>query len=427
MILAQIVPAQVAPRQTAPKGPRALGLLQLAPNGKAHLIPITIMYDGQFYDASAYKASPVPMALESGTVYEAVRTGVSQGLFTVTGALQANNTWIGDGTWQSASELAAAAKRKSAPPKQRSEPVEGPPVLRRGGPEKPKSPESAQTAPPGGSNPTSTGSSPAPTTPAPTSGPVASAPAPPVAPSAEEDPNRPVLRRGAPSSAERKQPELSIPAVGKGRPPTTPTSVVPTTKLEMTPAISDSDGPDPRPYSYPLKPEEEKKLREKILAVAADEVRLRAKELARETVAPPARSHTPARVGTSTKLPQPTFEDVQLHAFDLSNSNEPVLVLTTKARMPSRPNTAGADLQYIVTVVARDDMYGELHKAFTSITDTQHSDVLPRLEFIDAVDADGDGRGELLFRHISDAGRAFIVYRVIGDRLWPLFQGTPGQ
>ena len=52
--------------------------------------------------------------------------------------------------------------------------------------------------------------------------------------------------------------------------------------------------------------------------------------------------------------------------------------------------------------------------------------VLPRLELVDAVDADGDGRGELLFRQISDAGRAFVLYRVIGDRLWPLFRGTPG-
>ena len=65
-----------------------MGLLQLAPSGKAHLIPITILYDGEFYDASAYKAAPVPMALESGTVYEAVRAGVSQGLFTVSSALQ---------------------------------------------------------------------------------------------------------------------------------------------------------------------------------------------------------------------------------------------------------------------------------------------------------------------------------------------------
>ncbi len=89
-------------------------MLQLAPNGKAHLIPITILYDGEFYDASAYKAAPVPMALESGTVYEALRTGVSQGLFTSQRALQANNTWIGDGTWQSASALAAARSQEES-------------------------------------------------------------------------------------------------------------------------------------------------------------------------------------------------------------------------------------------------------------------------------------------------------------------------
>src|ERR1700758_2911487 len=77
--------AQYAQRPAAAKqskGPRALGLLQLSPDGKARLIPIAILYNGEFYDASAYKASPVPMALESGIVYEAERTGASLGLFT---------------------------------------------------------------------------------------------------------------------------------------------------------------------------------------------------------------------------------------------------------------------------------------------------------------------------------------------------------
>ena len=78
------VPAQITRAPKTSKGPRALGLLELAPNGKARLIPITIMIDGKYYDASAYKASPVPMALWSETVYEAVQTGVSLGLFTVT-------------------------------------------------------------------------------------------------------------------------------------------------------------------------------------------------------------------------------------------------------------------------------------------------------------------------------------------------------
>jgi hypothetical protein len=110
-----MLPAAVsaqAGRAKAAQGPRALGLLELAANGKAHLIPITILIDGQYYDASAYKASPVPMALWSETVYEALRTGVSQGLFTVTGALQRKDArdateWTGAGTWQPADDRKA--------------------------------------------------------------------------------------------------------------------------------------------------------------------------------------------------------------------------------------------------------------------------------------------------------------------------------
>ena len=181
-----------------------MGLLQLSPNGKAHLIPITILYDGEFYDASAYKASPVPMALESGTVYEAVHTGVSQGLFTVSSALQGNNTWIGEGTWQSAADLAAAAalaaKKKEARSKPAPEPVEGPPVLRRASAA--KAPEPAPSSPPADSKPAPTASAPVSAAPAPAAAPPAPTPAPPVA---EEDPNRPVLKRGAPSPAELKK------------------------------------------------------------------------------------------------------------------------------------------------------------------------------------------------------------------------------
>lgn len=482
-VLAQSVCAQSAAGKKAPKGPRALGLVQLLPNGKARLIPVTILYDGEFYDASAYKAAPVPMALESGTVYEGVRTGVSQGLFTVSSALQGNNTWVGDGTWQTASAIAAAkdaaAKKKAIMSKPAPEPVEGPPVLRRANAKPPKASEDAPAPAPAGpapasSTPPTSASAPAASTPPvqdseadsdrpvlkrPTSAtapadstpatapeteedpdrPVLKRPAEAAAPAAstpaaasepEEDPNRPVLKRGKPTAEELKKRNAAVsatasPATAKdAHKPAAAASTGTPNPLQLIPAISDAAGPDPRPYAYSLKPEEEPKLRNKMLTLAGDEVRAWAAQpgqSAGSQAAPRA-----SRPGTRAKPPQATFADVQLHAFDLSNSNEPVVVLTAKAQLPLRPNTS-SDLQYVITLVAREDMYGDLHKVFASVTDSQHFDVLSKLELIDAVDADGDGRGELLFRQVSDAGSAFVLYRVIGDRLWPLFQGTPGQ
>jgi hypothetical protein len=380
------------------------------------LIPIVIMDHGKFYDAGAYKASPVPMALEWGTVYEAVNAGVSQGLFTVNAAFRGKDTWIGDGKWQSAAEIAALAARKPASASTTSvEETGAPPVLRRSTSEKPKSPEPAPAP-----SPSKTPTEPAPTaTPPPASAPApaASNPDP-----FETDPNRPVLRRGKPTPRTEEQDfHTSLTTPAKTPPPALSGPV------QLISAISDAGGPDPRPYGYSLKPDEEQKFRTRMLVLAAEEVRARARHLAADTVGAPAAPTTASRNSklANRKTSQPGFEDVQMRVFDLSNSNEPILVLTAKARIAEGEKSAGADVQYYVTVVARNDLYGELHKAFSNVTDSQHLDVLPRFELIDAVDADGDGRGELLFRQSSGAGTSFVLYRVIGDRLWPLFQGNP--
>src|SRR5256885_14470159 len=89
----QTNPSQSTRREAARKGPRALALLELPASGKARLVPITVMYDGKFYDAGSYKASPTPMALQRDTVYEAIRTAASQGLFTVIDAFPRGNEW----------------------------------------------------------------------------------------------------------------------------------------------------------------------------------------------------------------------------------------------------------------------------------------------------------------------------------------------
>ena len=178
-----------------------------------------------------------------------------------------------------------------------------------------------------------------------------------------------------------------------------------------------------------MKPDDEQQFRKKILAMAADEISARIKRLAAATTAEPAPARPTAQRGATAaaKTPQPIFDDVQLHVVDLSSSNEPMLILMAKAQMAQGRGEGAANLQYMITLVARQDIYGDLHKVFSNVTDAQHLDVLPRYDFIDVVDADGDGRGELLFRKVSDAASAFTIYRVIGNQLWPLFDGTLGE
>src|SRR5690242_8260395 len=91
--------AQLARRRTVSKGPRAVGLVEVDKGGRAHLIPVVIMVDGKFYDASVYKADPVPMTLQPETVYEGTKAGLSQGLFTVRTGVQAPG-WYGLGIWK---------------------------------------------------------------------------------------------------------------------------------------------------------------------------------------------------------------------------------------------------------------------------------------------------------------------------------------
>jgi hypothetical protein len=443
--LAQIAGAQTKVSTKKPKGPRALALVELTPTGAAHLIPVVIMVDGEFYDASAYKAAPVPMALESGTVYEAERMGTSLGLFTVTGALQGpNNTWAGAGTWLPAGSKPAHAAHKAESKPRDLEENDGPPVLRRRG-EKPTPAEPAPPPTPAPAASAPTASTPAPATPAPAA-PAASAPAAPAtaaastAPpvpawppaSADEDPDRPVLRRGKPRPSAKKKPTASSTSQTTA-PPSAALAAKPAKSMpsgpQMVPAISDAGGPEPHSYAYPMKPDEEPRFRKKILAMAADEITARVKQLASETVGTPAPAHPAARRGStaSAKPPQPSFDDVQLQVIDPSSSNEPILILMAKAQMPAGRNDGPAALPSMITLVARQDIYGDLHKVFSNVTDAQHLDVLPRYDFIDVVDADGDGRGELLFRKVSDAASAFTIYRVIGNQLWPLFDGTLGE
>jgi len=434
---AHLVSAQTPRGAKKVKGPRALGVLELGPKGKARLIPITILLDGQYYDATAYKASPVPIALWSGTVYEGFRSGVSQGLFTVTGALENPQTkeWLGEGSWVAAGSMPAKSAKKagSAEPRGLND-DSGPPVLRRAGAEAPKPPETAPAPPVAQTPPQPAPATPAPAAPSTPAPAIAAAAAPPADAPAPEDPNRPTLKRGKPAA---KPPEpFFAPVASAPQPgskvipaPNTPAAAAKTTPMDLIPAISDAAGPEPQSYKYEMKPDDENQSRSRVLAFAADDVWARAQRLSGAT-----KSASPVKTSPKTKPapkpPQPTFSDVQFRAFDLSNSNEPIFVVTAAARLPQSAKgkaEPAPQTEFLVSLVVREDINGDFHKILSNVTDTDHLDVLPRMDFIDAVDADGDGRGELLFRQVSDAGSAFIVYRVIGNQLWTLFQGTPGS
>ena len=98
---------------------------------KARIIPVAIMMDGKFYDAGSYKASPVPMALDFGVVYEAFQSGVSQGTLTITQPGQLNHEWIAEGTWLPAGMKDPKAHKKYEAPVIADDDKDGPPVLHR--------------------------------------------------------------------------------------------------------------------------------------------------------------------------------------------------------------------------------------------------------------------------------------------------------
>jgi hypothetical protein len=258
--LAQIAPAQVARKAKKESGPRALGLVELSSDGKARLLPVCIMVDGKFYDAGAYKASPVPLALWTSTVYEGEKTGVPQGLFTIAEAGHVgNDVWFGVGKWvpvgsesRSHPKDKKGEKEKDAKPKFDED--EGPPKLRRSESPKPsdsgastagqspssqpdnKSPSTSAGSPP------SSGEKPSPTAKA------AAAPSGDTKPedsipntSNDEDPNRPVLKRGKTETLGDEHPKVGA-STGVPRRPAIPTAATETKKgsLQLIPAISDA-------------------------------------------------------------------------------------------------------------------------------------------------------------------------------------------
>lgn len=492
----EIIPAERKTPRKKDNGPRAVGLIQMGANGKSSIIPIAILINGKFWDASAYKADPVPMALESGTVYEGERSGSSLGLFTVGSALHSNNPeaaipWLGTGVWRAAgTEPVKHQKAEAAPVGIES--TDGPPRLKR-------SIGTTSSSTPGSSTASGSGQAPAGSSTAPASSGSSTSSSPPASGSGDEPPrlkkgipepdsspaqsapsgsttsesskpndtkgdptksadaksgdkpdqgkdaktniatsdsgaseaNRPRLRRGKPaeSFADEDIPGYSLPGVRRTSAASSGKVVeavaARTEDVRLIPAISDEGGPIPHSFAFEWIPGEEADRRKQMVELAKDEVRTYVAARTKNDAETTTEHKAAAKRVSAPKVGDPILENMQMVSYDLWNSNQPVLILSAQAHMPaatgftSQPEDAA--LQYSVMLVAYPDIYHNLHKLYAGVTDKYHLDMTPRLDLIDAVDADGDGYGELLFRETSDIGTGWVLYRATADKLWKMF------
>jgi hypothetical protein len=420
--------AKVASKKSK-RGPRAIAVIEFLPGGAARLVPVALWIDDRFYDASLYGANPEPMAVEPETVYEATNYGEPLGLFTITTPEEMKGNWIAAGKWKphQALDEKLAAQAAKQPKTKAANPDDERPTLRRPG-STPSPPTgnssnsngsgSASTASPGTSSaaeedpnrptlkkppepaPTASSSS------SPSSAAISAGGAPPRAASPDEyDPNRPVLRRGKPEADKA----TGIPVSAPANAPTTSQSKPGVGSMAVTksfPAVSDAGPYETRSLLYAMNPEERTAKTEQMSALALSEIQ---KFIAER--------HTPALPKASN------LTDYDLRAYDLEFSNSPTLVFTAKLPVPGAKAFRGGDFDYFVTFVAREDINGTPIKIFSSVTDSNHLDAFPRMEIIDAVDADANGRGDLLFRQHSDTGVSYSLYRVYPYAMQKVFEG----
>ena len=377
------------------RGPRAIAVLEWegdAKSPKPHtsvLVPITILDEGKYYDASIYRASPVPMAIDSGVVYDILKSGELVGTFVTGASSQQKNRWYGLGTFKAHSESKEPQVAKTSDIEVKEPEIGHPSIYVPGKKKDKKDKDKDQTAPP----PPKPDNKPPDTSPAdadPDRPRLKKGGSPTVfkdtnneeAARVDEDPNRPKLRR--PTQEEQKEASKK----------SDPLAIFKSPELHSMVAVSDEYGAEPRSYAFQLKPDEQKIYRTALQKLAIDDI-VKYKKAAVKTV---------------------PLNDVNFLWFDLNGNNAPILILTASSG-------EGPKKTY-VTEVGRAEIDNNVRKLFSGITDTDHLDVYPRLELVDAVDADGDGRGDLLFRAFDDSGSRYVLYHAAPDSLNLLFDGA---
>ncbi len=376
------------------------------------LVPVTVLDEKHFQDASVYKASPRPMALENGLVYEAQKTGTPVGYVTILNGANSGG-WVAMGRFN---PVSATAKTDATP-----KPVtsgDDRPILHHGDSSNSgatsSSPTATPTSTPADSNSDrpvlhhgDSSTSATPPSPVATPTPAQASPSP-TPPEAQEDPSRPLLQHRAPGQKPQGPQPDAVPTPTPAQPTkgNAPSAKSPAGAgvTQTYVAVSDEQPIDTRSFNFSWKPGEEQEVGVKMRKLALA-------QLQRE----------------SPRLTDSSLSNVVFRSFDLDLTNDAALVISAEASVSSpagAKETQGKSIVRYVTVIARLDFDGIPQKLMVNLTDSSRLDVVPRMELVDAVDVDGAGPAELLFREYSFDHKSFVIYTVGRNVATKIFEGS---
>jgi len=371
------LPITAGAQRKKASGPRAVAVVTwngdstIPEPGTSVLTPVAILVEGRFYDAELYQAQPEPLAVDRGVIYDVFKNGDPIGTFNIGGSRQDKGVWYGLGRFEAKKEKPADSAKSPAPaPSAPAASEDDRPRLRRGPP--PPPPPRQQTDE--------------------------------VLNNIDRDPERPTLRR---QTAEERKAESTATPGKEFVPPA----------MHMAVAISDAGGPEARPFIFRAKAGELDQLQSAMEKMARAEL-----DKLRKTPKPPA---TKPALGKKERFHSPpswpplALENASFGVFDVNGNNAPIAVYSAAAMV--------AGTRKYIAVAAWEEIDESLRKVFAQVTDDHHLDVYPRLEVIDAVDARGNGRGELLFRAFGDQGNRFALYHPGPDSLELLFDSSTAQ
>ncbi|MGC8550440.1 MAG: hypothetical protein ACP5M4_12130 [Acidobacteriaceae bacterium] len=410
---------------------------------RSRLVPVAIWDGTQFQPGSLYLADPTPLSVKAGTLYELMQDGNGVGQVEVMQAEQVGDGWIGLGKYlpnppagpkfKLPASLTAKAKFESdkphfayKPPAStgvaggKAEASKGGPVREGSGAESGRPTlENRPELTPGPSDASAT-------TPSEEGRPVLHQP------EANSQTAPPTLHRRteAQQLGSQAAPPSGRPILGYNTHAASPVTQLKQDALTGHPpevhemvAISDVDGTTDHSYAWEwsspgdkaaaLKKVEALALQYLTTAKPSDSTNTETK--AEGKAAQVKRHRGRAEKSSPVAAPQPvTLTDEQFHAFELDFGSGPVYVFSARTSAPEESTT-------YITLIAQPDFAGGIIPLYKSITPAQLLDYEPRLKLVDAVDATGSGRADLLFDVIRRRSREFALFSVQNGQAQEVF------